>query len=231
MQHSTTYIYSFVLGMTVVVALVLAGMYTVLKPVHDINEAVFNKRAAISAVKDVSNLSDEELLQLFDEKVEQYTFGIDGKPEAGLAEKIELAKELKKDEKDRAYPVYVYKDGGKTYYICQVRGKGLWDAIWGYVAVESDENTIAGVSFDHKGETPGLGAEIKDNPSFPKSFKGEKLKNEAGEYKSVKVQKGGADPIDPHAVDAISGATITGDGVTKMMESGMKPYLAYFKNN
>ncbi len=231
-MHSTTYIYSFVLGMTVVVALVLAGMYTVLKPIHDLNEAVFNKRAAISAVEDVSGLSDEELLQLFDEKVEQVVFGADGLPTDGvLAETIELEKELKKDEKDRMYPVYVYKNNGKTFYICQVRGKGLWDAIWGYVAVESDENTIAGVSFDHKGETPGLGAEIKDNPSFPKSFKGKKLRNEAGEYESVKVQKGGADPIDPHAVDAISGATITGDGVTKMMYSGMKPYLAYFKNN
>ncbi|MGB1216458.1 MAG: NADH:ubiquinone reductase (Na(+)-transporting) subunit C, partial [Saprospiraceae bacterium] len=223
-----------VLGMTVVVALVLAGMYTVLKPIHDINEAVFNKRAAISAVKDVSNLSDEELLQLFDEKVTQFVFGADGKEAENneiLAEKIDLAKELKKDEKNRKYPVYIYKDGGETFYICQVRGKGLWDAIWAYVAVKSDENTIAGVSFDHKGETPGLGAEIKDNPSFPKSFKGEKLINAEGEYESVKVQKGGADPIDPHAVDAISGATITGDGVTKMMQSGMKPYLAYFKNN
>ncbi|HRF37287.1 MAG TPA: FMN-binding protein, partial [Saprospiraceae bacterium] len=85
-----------------------------------------------------------------------------------LAEKINLAQEKKKPEADRLLPVFVYKDAqGKPYYILSVRGNGLWDEIWGSIALDSDMNTIAGVSFDHKGETPGLGAEIKDSPAFP----------------------------------------------------------------
>ena len=88
-------------------------------------------------------------------------------------------------------------------------------------------NTIAGVSFDHQGETPGLGAEIKDNPMFPKQFEGTKIYDDAGTYRSVMVRKGGR-KNKIHEVDGISGATVTADGVTEMLVRGIKYYEPYF---
>ena len=76
------------------------------------------------------------------------------------------------------------------FILVSVRGSGLWDEIWGSIALEDDFNTITGATFDHKGETPGLGAEIKDNPKFPSQFVGKKIYDENGEYVSVQVKKG-----------------------------------------
>ena len=147
--------------------------------------------------------------------------------EGVLAEKIDMAKERKKPESERLLPLFIYEQGGEKYYIVSVRGNGLWDEIWGNIALESDLSTITGAAFDHKGETPGLGAEIKDNPNFAKKFKGKKIYDE-GEYVSVTVRKGGAkDP--EHDVDGISGATVTADGVTEMLHRGIKYYEPYFK--
>ncbi|HHS95124.1 MAG TPA: NADH:ubiquinone reductase (Na(+)-transporting) subunit C, partial [Phaeodactylibacter sp.] len=147
----------------------------------------------------------------------------------GRPEDIDMAKEKKKAEAERIFPIYIYNNNGKNYYIVALRGNGLWDEIWGYIALDSDLNTILGASFDHKGETPGLGAEIKDNPAFSKNFKGKKIYDERGEYVSVKVVKGGAKKGDLHGVDGISGATVTGDGVSEMLQKGMRYYEAYFK--
>ena len=125
--------------------------------------------------------------------------------------------------------MFIYNtDDNQKFYIVSVGGKGLWDEIWGNIALESDLNTIAGASFDHKGETPGLGAEIKDNPAFPKMFKGKKLFNEEGQYVSVQSAKTGAKGS-PHYVDGISGATVTAVGVGDMMVNGIALYLPYFK--
>jgi Na+-transporting NADH:ubiquinone oxidoreductase subunit C len=94
------------------------------------------------------------------------------------------------------------------------------------VALKSDLNTIAGATFDHKGETPGLGAEIKDNPSFAEQFEGKEIYESDGDYVSIKVRKGGArDP--KHEVDGISGATVTADGVSEMLYRGLKYYQPY----
>ena len=78
----------------------------------------------------------------------------------------------------RKLPLFVGEKDGKTFYIAPIRGKGLWDAIWGYVAM--DENMIVqGAYFDHKGETPGLGANIKYR-FFMDDFKGEHLLDASG---------------------------------------------------
>ena len=122
------------------------------------------------------------------------------------------------------------KDGNPIYVI-PIRGKGLWDAIWGFVAVDKSM-TIQGVFFDHAGETPGLGAEIKQR-YFMDDFAGEHLLNDAGVFKGINVAKGNADPKNErksdNAVDAIAGATITGDGVTAMIMKDLKMYVPYFK--
>ncbi|WP_417855442.1 Na(+)-translocating NADH-quinone reductase subunit C [Xanthomarina gelatinilytica] len=133
----------------------------------------------------------------------------------------------------RKLPLFVGQNTeGKTVYVAPIYGKGLWDAIWGYVAM--DENMVVqGAYFDHKGETPGLGANIKQR-YFMDDFYGEHLLNEAGVFKGITVAKGNADPknVDKtdNEVDAIAGATITGDGVTAMIKSDLKLYKPYFDN-
>lgn len=234
----------FVLFMTAIVAVVLAGMFTVLKPIHDSNEAIYAKRAILSAVEDhlgddLTGFSDEKVQEVFASQIEQLV--VDGNGDVldeeyveslgyagGLAESVDMAKEVKKADEDRVWPVFIYTNAeGKKFTILSTRGKGLWDAIWACVALEEDLNTIAGVAFDHVTETPGLGAEIKDNPAFYTQFIGKKL-FQNGEFRSIYVRKGGAkDPV--YEVDGISGATITADGVTAMLKNDIKKYEPYLK--
>ena len=226
--------------MTSIVAVVLAFMSTALKPIHQQNEAVYGKRAVLSAIADdlgksVESLSDKDVLELFTKQITQKVFDMSGKElskeeveakgyKGGMAENVDMAQERKKPEADRILPMYIFKKSdGKDITILSVRGNGLWDEIWGFIAIKEDNNTISGVAFDHKGETPGLGAEIKDNPAFGKAFVGKKLYDDQGMYKSVDVVKGGvSDPV--HQIDAISGATITSKGVGEMMIRGIKYY-------
>lgn len=235
-MYSTRYILIFVVILTSVVAIALTGIREATAEKAAQNEDIFNKRAILAAVSDflpdgktVDDLSDQDVLRIFEEKVTQYVLDMEGEVIEGLkAEDIDMAKERKKPEPERRLPLYVYEQDGKVYYIVSVRGNGLWDEIWGNVALKEDLNTIAGASFDHKGETPGLGAEIKDNPAFPAQFKGKEIYDE-GEFVSVTVRKGGArDP--EHEVDGISGATVTADGVTEMLYRGIKYYEPYFED-
>lgn len=221
--------------MTTVAAVLLAGMLYLTEPAALRAEEVFNKRAILTAVekqlpKPLSQMSDQEVLSLFEKQVEQRVLNMKGEEVSGVkAEKVNLAQERKKPEADRLLPLFIYKDAqGKPYYILSVRGNGLWDEIWGSIALEADMNTIAGVSFDHKAETPGLGAEIKDNPGFPAQFIAKKIYNDAGQLVAVNVRKGGV--VDAaHDVDAISGATITSNGVTEMLQRGLRYYEPYLK--
>ena len=137
-----------------------------------------------------------------------------------------------KNGQTRDLPLFVGEKDGQTFYIAPIRGKGLWDAIWGYIAMDKDM-VIQGAYFDHKGETPGLGANIKQR-YFMDDFYGEKLLTESGEFKGITVAKGNNDPKnlikDDYEVDALAGATITGDGVSAMIKSDLKLYLPFFKN-
>ncbi len=200
------------------------------------NEEIFNKRAILSAVsslwqdRTVNDLSDQEVLDIFAEMdqviLNSQGEAIESTATYAMAEDIDMKKERKKNATDRVYPLFVYEYEGDNYYIVSVRGNGLWDEIWGNIAFKEDLNTIVGASFDHQGETPGLGAEIKDNPSFPKKFEGTKIFDEE-EYVSVKVVKGTIQNPD-HQVDGVSGATVTMDGVSEMLYRGIANYLPYF---
>jgi len=229
---STGYVIRFTLIMTTISAFLLAGLFYATAPMAKKGEEVFNKRAILAAVGNyletpLGDMSDEAVLKLFNEDIEQVSLDMEGNIIKDLmASKIDLAQERKKPEADRQLPFFKYKAGGKTYYIMSVRGKGLWDDIWGNIAVESDLNTIAGASFDHKGETPGLGAEIKDSPKFPANFIGKTIYDANGNYKPVTVSKGAAKP-NTNSVDGISGATITGDGVGEMVDTWLKFYEPY----
>lgn len=238
--------------MTTVVAVLLAGFFLATQEMAITNEAIFNKRAILSAVSDElgegvdhKDLTDDEVLDIFNTKVEQIALNMSGQKlssedivnagyKGGEPENIDMAKEKKKEEAERIFPAYIFNTDNGKFYIFSVRGNGLWDEIWGNIALESDLSTIAGASFDHKGETPGLGAEIKDNPGFPRQFKGKKIYNDKGQYTSVAVVKGGAEKGDVHAVDGISGATVTADGVGEMLYKGLRyyePYINQVKGN
>jgi len=243
--HNTGYVLRFILIITALSALALAFLSTTFKERHMRNEAIFNKRAILSAVegpmeKSVSALSDAQVQEVFDNQVTQKVLDMQGEEvgadavlahghKGGKAEDIDMAKERKRPEEERLLPLFIYENSGKKYYIVSVRGSGLWDEIWGNIALEDDLTTIAGAAFDHKGETPGLGAEIKDNPAFHKEFIGKKIFGPEGEYTSVVVRKGGA-VNDRYEVDGISGATITGNGVTEMMQRGIKYYEPFFES-
>ncbi len=137
-----------------------------------------------------------------------------------------------KNGETRRLPLFVGEKDGKTFYIAPIRGKGLWDAIWAYIALDKDM-VVQGVFFDHKGETPGLGANINQR-FFMDDFTGERLLDDNGKFKGIAVAKGNNDPKnlikDDHEVDAIAGSTITGDGVSAMLKADLKLYLPYFKN-
>ncbi len=222
--------------MTVVVAFILAGMQTVLKPIHELNAAVYNKKSVLLSISDefdksIDAMTVQEVQDIFDNKIEEIVVDANGNiVEGESAEEVLLEVELKKPKAEQHYPVYIYnKDDGSKLYIVSVRGQGLWDAIWGNIALQQDLETIAGVSFDHAGETPGLGAEIKDNPAFPEQFEGKEIYNDEGEYTAVQVVKG-IIRQPSHQVEGISGATITSDGVTKMLYNGLQNYEPYFES-
>lgn len=233
-MHSTNYVLIFVLILTAAVAVALTGLRQATKSQADLNEEIFEKRAILAAVDDhlgegvtAKSLSDDEVLKIFDSQIEQVALNMEGQELDIRAEDIDMAKERKKVEANRNIPLFIYNSGSEKFYIVSVRGNGLWDEIWGNIALEADLNTIAGASFDHRGETPGLGAEIKDNPTFPAQFKGKKIFN-GNDYVSVLVRKGGAKDKN-HEVDGISGATVTSDGVTEMLDRGIEYYLPYFE--
>lgn len=235
--------------MTTIVAFVLSSLFFGLQDRVKINEEVYNKKQTLSAVatqlsKSLDEMTNDEILDVFENQITQTV--INGKGDVmepaevealgyggSTAEKLDMKKEKKKPVADRSWPIYKFKsDDGKDYYILSVRGNGLWDEIWGYVALEDDLKTISGVAFDHKGETPGLGAEIKDNKAFQEQFIGTSIVGASGDYKGILVRKGGA-KNKKYEVDGLTGATITADGVTDMLEIGVKsyaPYLASLSN-
>lgn len=125
------------------------------------------------------------------------------------------------------YPLYEVETAkGETAYVVPMVGTGLWGPIWGYVAVAVDGSTVVGASFDHKTETPGLGAEI-NQPFFQEPFIGKQLLDNSGNFVGISVVKGGAKGS-IHGVDAISGGTITSNGVTEMLQRTLQIYAPFF---
>ena len=122
------------------------------------------------------------------------------------------------------YPIFKAASG---CVVIPVYGAGLWGPVWGYIALESDMNTVKGIVMDHAGETPGLGAEIT-TARVQDMFKGKTI-FEGAEFVSVSMRKGGA--TNNHEVDAISGGTKTCDGVNAMLKAGIEGYLPYINAN
>lgn len=235
-NFSNTYIFIFSLIMVTIVAVLLSFVSTQLKPRQLLNMEIEKKQdilrsvgkaEQVSEVDDKNTYIEEEFGQFISES---YVVDFNGNQleEDAFEITLNLNVEIRKPQEERNYPIFIYTENGERKLVIPVRGKGLWGPIWGYVALGPDLNTISGAVFDHQGETPGLGAEINTD-WFQEPFIGKTIFNEAGEFVSIEVVKGGADPSDPHGVDAISGGTITSKGLEDMLADCLAGYVNYFK--
>ncbi len=251
-KNSNAYIFIYASVMVVLVAVVLTSANLALKPLQEKNkqnEKMINLLSSIGVeadAKDAATLYGEHLVKevVVDKDGNELSVYSNGKFESGdiRAFNINLKTALKNIEKNNEYtlPLFVMQKDGKQYFVIPVYGKGLWGPIWGNIALESDKTTIFGVNFGHEGETPGLGAQIATPPTegkivFSDEFKNKKIFDESGEFTSVKVIKGGVasqnivKPI--HGVDAISGSTLTSNGVSNMIHDCLINYINYFKKD
>jgi len=225
---SNRYVFLYASAMVIIVALVLSTAATLLKPFQDRNIKIEKMQDILSTI----NITAERdvAMQLFEQYIIQSkVINHLGEEIEGVAFDIDLHVENRKAVEERQLPVYIAEVEGTRYYIVPLRGTGLWGPLWGYISFYSDLNKIAGANFDHAGETPGLGAEISDLP-FQAQFQGKQIFDQGGEFRSVRVVKGGANPDDPHAVDGITGGTITSNGVSDMIFDGLQVYKPYFIN-
>ena len=139
-----------------------------------------------------------------------------------------------KNISDECLPLYVCQVNGETKYVIPVTGKGLWDAIWGYVALNADKNTVYGVYFTHKGETAGLGALITEYEKFQKQFEGKKLLSADGSAIALSVVKKGKTVVgldEANRCDALTGATLTTNGVHNMLQECLSRYMTFLTTN
>jgi Na+-transporting NADH:ubiquinone oxidoreductase subunit C len=237
-----SYTILFAIVMVVIVGSLLAGFASGLKPRIKANEKFEKQQNILYAMGinnnegtgDVAFISTDNVAEVFNKYItKQLVIQGDQATENDLAYLIDIKKEstkAKSGDYQRRLPLFIGQKDGSELYIMPVRGKGLWDAIWGFVAVDK-EMIVQGVYFDHKGETPGLGAEIKQR-YFMDDFVGEQLL-EKGTFQGIKVAKGNNDPKnlikDDYEVDALAGATITGDGVSVMLKKDLAMYVPYLK--
>jgi Na+-transporting NADH:ubiquinone oxidoreductase subunit C len=253
-MFTNRYIFTYAAVMVIVVAAILSFAATVLKPYQEKNvrtEKIMDILKSVNIESDKSNaeelydkyITEElaitpegEVVSLYKtgsksfEKGDIRPFDINMKVELSKLEKLKSGKGNEKP----VFPLYVCSYENKTYYIIPLRGKGLWGPIWGNISLLDDFKTVYGVTFGHKGETPGLGAEIATS-AFQKQFAGKTIFDDSYGFTSVKVVKGGAATLPAneqiHGVDAISGGTITSNSVTEMLKVCLENYVPYIKQH
>lgn len=232
---------------TIVVALVaaiLAFVAMTLKPKQDANIKAETISQMLTAAQfytkdECSAMGNDKVLEAYSQNIrEAYTINLKGEKVRDLnteVKSIELQDGLKaqnkniKDGSDAAdLPVYVFNKDGESVTVVPVYGAGLWGPIWGYIALDEDLQTIVGAYFDHDSETPGLGAKIKDDPSFRAEFIGKKV-NVASDpvFSVVKV---GTSADENSSVDAITGATMTSKGLGEAIAFWLKAYAPFLSS-
>lgn len=246
MQRSNTYVIIFVIVLTVVLGGLLSGANQFLKESQDKSIELDTKKKILGAVMDISTLqTGQEILDTYDKRVKSIVVDINGnllsedsRGNAIVAEKVNIQKQYRFKPEDRQYPVFMFMNEQNKEqvdsYIFPMWGAGLWDWISGFVAIEKDLRTIAGVAFDHKTETPGLGARITEAAVIDR-FKGKYVFDDSGELRPVEMLKGeGNADLNQYQVDGLSGATMTAKGVNRMIESYLQcyePYIEKVKTN
>lgn len=230
-RNSNTYTVLYAIIMVVVVATVLAVAATSLKQRQDENVLTDQMGAILGSIGQAQGAAEAENKELYikDEFIKfiKTTYLIN---QQGVATEVDASKALATLDKlpkiydDKAtLPLFVATLTDQTLYVIPVTGKGLWGPVWGYIALKSDFNTVYGVKFDHKGETPGLGAEIA-LPLFTDKFVGKELFDNSN-FKSITIVKGIAQ--NSFEVDAITGGTLTCNGVSEMLKNCLSTYAPY----
>ena len=242
-MYTNGYIFRYAAIMVIIAAALLSSAAMLLKPFQEKNMAI-DKMGGILISANIDGVETEQTISMFNKfvteaividqdgnVVESYT---ESSMQDSRAFSVDLKKELYKKSKDENFelPIYIVEKEGDKMYIFPMLGVGLWGPVWGNIALKDDLNTIIGVTFGHKGETPGLGAEIT-TPMFTDQFIGKQIFDSNGEFTSIMVVKGGAKTLAQnmqiHAVDAISGGTITCNGVGEMIENVMSSYIPYIE--
>ena len=232
-KNSTGFTILFAIIMVIVVGGILSFTAMKLKPMQEKNDRVKKMADILNALKLDADRSNAQ--KLFEDYItNSMVLNYKGEPVEGDIEAFDIDirqqfRDKSLSQEERYYPLYMAEFDGNKYYVVPMVGKGLWGPIWGFVSLESNLNEIYGASFDHQGETPGLGAEINTTP-FESQFDGKEILNEEGEMVSVLVRKGGALEGNDHQVDGITGGTITSNGVTEMLDRTFNLYNQYFKN-
>ena len=221
-MRSDLYTIAFTTIITVILGLGLSATADSLRERQVLNEELDIKKNILSVLgyKQDTPWTNEEVQSLYDANIN----------EIRIDEVGSVIEELDKNE-DLSYTIYQSSENNKvTGYSIPIAGKGLWGTMYGYFAIEPDAETVKGITFYKHKETPGLGAEV-DKDWFKNNFVGKKLTNKNGELVSIEVIKGYVSNTDPdalHKVDGISGATITGTGLTTFLKSDLQKYEPYF---
>lgn len=230
-MHSNRYTLIYAAILSVITAVVLAVASESLRPAQEANIALDKKSNILRSVR--LNYTDRAQIEdTYMKSVQELVLNSEGEAISGIkTTEVDMKAEVAKAPQDRRLPLYIFtEEGGKKYYIVPLRGVGLWGPIWGYISIKEDFNTVYGAFFDHKSETPGLGAEIAELP-FQMQFQGKEIMSDKGQFVSVNVvKKTDKAPFgNEHRVDAISGGTITSRGTDAMLKNCTAPYLAYFE--
>ncbi len=231
-KNATTYTFLFALAVCVVCSFFLALASEGFRSRRENNEAFDIKQHVLKVVSDKKNenkdLGREELLRIYEDAIEGIVINIDG--DIVLGDRPQGLQE----EQGR-YPVYLYREQGKIQaYVFPVYGKGLWSTIYGFLALENDATTIRGITFYKHGETPGLGGEVEAN-WFQQNFRGKKIYDiKKKRLRPVQVLKGKTKDMAmgndvEFAVDGITGATMTSQGVSRFLDKWIRVYEPYLK--
>lgn len=229
-DFSNRYIFIFATVMVAVVAALLSTAAMVLQPKQEKNREIEKMRNILASVRIESDRSNAA--ELFGKTIrESLVINTKGAVVENVDPfTIDLRSEQKKPVDTQNLPLFIASlEGDRELIIIPLEGKGLWGPIYGYISLEADMSTIYGVTFDHKGETPGLGAEINTS-AFEDMFTGKRI-FESDKFVSVKVIKGGAPDGDNHGVDAVSGGTITSVGLQDMLYDCLIKYQEYLIKN
>lgn len=226
-SNSYTIIYSIII--VVLVAFLLAFVFQALKPMQDANVALDKKKQILNSLN-IRDLNNEDAaakyqeIVLADEIIDEQGNVLEKGEQGGENNGFKLNSA---DFKNGKLALFVCKVNGQTKYVIPVYGMGLWGAINGYVAINADKSTVFGTYFDHDSETAGLGAEIKDNRAWQNQFQGKKLFAQDPHKIALAVSKKVEDPSTQ--VDGITGATLTSNGVTEMLQTCLGAYMNFLK--
>ena len=229
-RNSNKYTFIYAVIMVIVVATILTFVAVSLQPFQKKNVELEKKKNVLAAFNVESNPDNVE--SLYKEIiVEVFAINVEGEKLDNVdAFKINLKDELRKPPADQQWPIYVAKtQDGDLKYIFPLYGKGLWGPLWGYISFYEDLNHVFGVYLDHKSETPCLGAEIS-TAEFQKEFIDKSIFDENGNFVSIDLIKTDASDNN-HAVDAVSGGTITSYGLRDMLKTCLSAYLKFIENN